>query len=230
MVIRRVLAFLLLSAVKIASHVFYKSEINYFSQDGEKHFADARIFVFLNHTSLYEPLFLCALPFSFLWKIAGHNRSPGANITLSRPIVGLFWKILLPKITSITRKRDDTWRFFLESIRESDLIMIAPEGCMKRPNGLDKYGNKMIIRGGVAEILDKIHDGYMILALSGGLHHIQIPGQVIPKLFKKISMKIEFIDIKKYKKKFSTKSVEIRKLIVEDLQRRLESDCPEVVV
>ena len=53
----------------------------------------------------------------------------------------------------------------------------------------------MIIRGGVAEILDKIHDGYMILALSGGLHHIQIPGQVIPKLFKKISITYTFINV-----------------------------------
>lgn len=226
MTLRRILAFFLLTSIKIISHIFYRNDIKYISSDGKKHFKEARIFVFLNHTSLYEPLFLCALPFSFLWKIAGYNRSPGANITLSRPIVGLFWKILLPRMAAITRKRDDTWHAFLNSIRETDLIMIAPEGCMKRANGLNKDGNKMTVRGGIAEILEKINDGYMVLALSGGLHHIQVPGQKIPKLFKKISLNVEFVDVKKYKAEIQKRTGETRRLIVEDLQWRLENSCP----
>jgi len=183
--------------------------------------------VFMNHTSLYEPLFASALPFSFLWKLAGHNSVPGADITLSRPIVGFFWKLMIPKITSITRKKDESWDYYLNSIEPDDVIMIAPEGRMKRPGGLDKQGKKMTVRGGIVDIIEKLDSGNMVLAMSGGLHHVQKPGQLFPKLFKTIAMNVVKVDIKVYKAQFQGSRSEVKLRMIEDLQRRLENDCPQ---
>ncbi len=81
----------------------------------------------------------------------------------------------------------------------------------------------MTIKGGIADILEKIDTGYLLLAHSGGLHHVQVPGQRLPKLFKKISMSLVFINIQEYKAHFQGTSQEIKAMIVGDLQKRLES-------
>lgn len=98
---------------------------------------------------------------------------------------------------------------------------------MKRPGGLDKFGKKMTVKGGVADILESLNEGGMILCLSGGLHHVQTPGQLLPRLFKTISMNLVYIDIKEYKEKFQALSPRERKMaITQDLQVHLEKDCP----
>ena len=79
--------------------------------------------------------------------------APGADKTLDRPLVGTLYKLMSPGITSITRKRDDTWEQFVHSISPDSIIVIAPEGRMKRKNGLDLDGNKMTVRSGVADLL-----------------------------------------------------------------------------
>ncbi len=183
--------------------------------------------VFLNHTSLYEPLFITALPFSFLWRMAGSMNIPGANITLDRPIVGRFWKLMVPNITSITRKRDESWENYLVQISPEDIVMIAPEGRMKRPSGLDKDGKPMTVRAGIVDILEKMNEGDMLLCLSGGLHHVQAPGELYPTPFKKIAMNFSLFNIAEYKKQFSLDPKQRRIEIVKDLQSRLERDCPK---
>jgi hypothetical protein len=110
----------------------------------------------------------------------------------------------------------------MDSIDEDCLICIAPEGRMKRPGGLDVYGNPMSVRGGIADIINRLDSGKMAVAYSGGLHHVQKPGQLIPKIFKKIKMNIELVDIAEYKKIFNKNSE-----IIEDFQKRLEENCPE---
>ena len=225
--LRQIIAFFVLSSIKIGSQLFYKHEFRWIPERNEVPFDEVRIIALLNHTSLYEPLFTCALPFSILWKIAGHSSIPGANTTLDRPLVGFLYKLMLPKITSITRRRDNTWNTYLNSIKSNDIVIIAPEGCMKRPNGLNKHGKKMVVRGGIADILERFDDGYLILAMSGGLHHVQAPGQHLPKIFKRISMNVFCLNIKEYKSRFnSASSREMKLKIVEDLQKRLENDCP----
>lgn len=182
--------------------------------------------VFLNHTSLYEPLFIQVLPYRYLWYLAGHFNIPGADVTLKRPIVGTFWKLMVPNIASISRKMDTTWETYLESIKKTDVVMIAPEGRMKRPNGLDKFGKRMTVRAGIADIIESMEDGVMLLCLSGGLHHVQSPGEHYPKLFKTISMNLVRLDIKEYKSQFTGSSRERKLSMIHDLQRRLENDCP----
>ena len=85
--------------------------------------------------------------------------APAADKTLNRPIVGLFWKIMAPGLISITRKRDQSWFKFLKAIENRSVILIAPEGRMKRSSGLDSTGKPMSIRSGIAEIINEINEG-----------------------------------------------------------------------
>lgn len=224
---RRLSGFFLLALVKTISTILYRCRHKWLNTIPKKPWnKDIRLLVFLNHTSLYEPLFLQAMPYSYLWHLADHANVPAADVTLKRPIVGLFWKLMIPNIVPVTRKSDSSWSRYVSSIHHDDVVLIAPEGRMKRPNGLDKYGKKMTVRGGVADIIMSMDDGIMLVCLSGGLHHVQAPGQHLPKFFKPISMNTFYLDIKEYKSQFSSDFREQKLAIVQDLQERLEKHCP----
>lgn len=225
---RVLISFVLLSTVKIFASLFYKTEEKWLATEGKKKWDSIRFIVFLNHTSLFEPLYLSMVPFSFLWRLSRKMVAPGADKTLNRPIVGKFWKFLSPGMVSISRKRDDTWKEFMNAIQERSVIIIAPEGRMKRENGLDLNGNKMTVRGGVADVLDNLNEGNMLIAYSGGLHHVQVPGQHFPKLFKTIKMNVEQLDIQKYKAQFEVTGRAWKKAVVDDMQRRLETNPPHI--
>jgi 1-acyl-sn-glycerol-3-phosphate acyltransferase len=219
---QRSVAFLILATIKVVVRIFYSRDFMWIPEREQVDFNRARLLVLLNHTSLYEPLFLSELPFRFLWLIADKIYLPIADVTLKRPIVGAFFKLMLPRVFPITRKSDDSWQNYLKSIEPDDVVIIAAEGRMKRPNGLDKHGKKMSIRAGVADIIERLEGGTMLICHSGGLHHIQKPGQMIPKVFQKIRMKVTVVDIQEYKKKFSNHPRERKIQIVEDFQARLE--------
>jgi len=223
---RRTLAFLILLFVKIISRIFFRARYHWLNPVPEYPWKDIRLIVYLNHTSLYEPVFAQILPVKYLWHVAGHFNIPGADITLNRPIVGTFWKLMIPNIASISRKKDATWENYLSSIQKDDVVVIAPEGRMKRPDGFDKFGRPMTVRGGVADIINSMEDGKMLLCFSGGLHHIQAPGQFFPRLFKSISMNLSYVDIKEYKDKFSPYHRERKLQMIRDLQEQLLTQCP----
>ena len=143
-----------------------------------------RLIIFLHHTSLYEFLYLGFLPNHFLRKLSKRMVAPAADKTLNRPLVGVFFKLFSPGMIPITRKRDDSWGNFLESIYDDSIILIAPEGRMKRKTGLDLDGKKMTVKPGVVDILAGLDKGQMVIAYSGGLHHVQVPDEGLPKLFK----------------------------------------------
>ncbi|TGM61262.1 hypothetical protein [Leptospira vanthielii] len=223
---RRLLAFSILLLVTILSKILYRGHFRWLDPIPADPWKNIRLMVFLNHTSLYELIFSKVLPFRYLWHLAGHFNIPGADVTLKRPFVGTFWKLMIPNLASISRKKDDTWNHYLRNLRPTDVVMIAPEGRMKRPNGLDKFGRPMTVRTGIADIIEAIDDGSMLLCLSGGLHHVQAPGQLFPRLFKNIQMNFSYIDIRTYKEQFPGQPRERKFAIVKDLQRRLETDCP----
>jgi 1-acyl-sn-glycerol-3-phosphate acyltransferase len=223
---RHLLAFLILAMLKIISSVFYRRELTWLNEPPENPFDKARVFVLLNHTSLYEPVYLSALSFRYLWKLTKNLSVPGADVTLKRPIVGLFWKLMMPNISSVSRKSDNTWRSYLESIKKDSIVLIAPEGRMKRPNGLDKNGRPMTVKPGIADIIMTIPEGGMILCLSGGLHHIQKPGEHFPKVFKTIRMNFVYLELSEYRKKFPGTVMEQKLQITKDLQKYLETSCP----
>ena len=192
----------------------------------ESDLSHVRLVILLNHTSLYEPLFLQGFPLQFLWKVSRKIVAPGADKTLDRPIVGFFWKLMAPGIISITRKRDKSWFKFLELIHSDHMVMIAPEGRMKRQNGLDSSGRPMSVRSGVAEIISELSDGKILIGYSGGLHHVQHPGENFPRLFKTIKMNLEILDIDQYKASFKSEGIPFRRNIVRDLEVRLQKNIP----
>jgi hypothetical protein len=222
---RVLISFLILSVVKILAMSFYRFEVNWLG-GAEPTFKKIRLIAFLNHTSLFEPLYIGVLPWAFLWRLARKMVAPGADKTLNRPIVGIFWRLFSPNMISISRKRDKTWTKFMEAIHKKSVIVIAPEGRMKRSNGLDLQGKPMSVRSGVADVLEQLNEGRMVIAYSGGLHHVQIPGQRFPNLFKTIKLNIELIEIPEYKKQFNTEGIQWKKEVVADFQRRLENNCP----
>lgn len=222
---RVIISFLIFLSLKLVARLFYRFEVTWLGGEKEN-FDRVRLIVFLNHTSLFEPLYLGILPVSFLWRLARKFVAPGASKTLDRPVVGIFWKLLSPGMIAISRKRDSTWSKFIKAIEDRSVIVIAPEGRMKRATGLDLDGKKMTVRSGVADILELIDEGRVIFAYSGGLHHIQIPGQKFPKLFKTIRMNIESFEIPAYKNKFEGSGVPWKKRVIADLQWRLENKTP----
>jgi 1-acyl-sn-glycerol-3-phosphate acyltransferase len=198
-VLRTLLTFCVLLAAKLFSDAFYRHHLRWIGDTPADPWADLRLVILLNHTSLFEWLFAGSVPVRFLWRIAHHAVIPVADKTLNRPLIGRFFRLLGKNVVSITRKPDETWRQLLRSIDTQGMVIILPEGRMKRETGLDLDGQPLTVRGGVADILEDLPEGRMLIAYSGGLHHIQVPGQRLPKLFKAIHLSIENLDIAAYR-------------------------------
>ncbi len=213
--------------VKYFSKVFYRFELGYIGDIPPDPWREVRLLLVLNHTSLFEPLFVRVLPNHFLWALSGRLVLPGADKTLSRPIVGRFYRWFAPRMVPISRKRDNTWSDFMERVEKDSIVILLPEGRMKRRNGLDSSGKPMSIRGGVGDVLNAMSEGRMAIAYSGGLHHIQAPGDWFPKLFKTIRGNVEFLDIMTYKQELGAESSHAFKLaVVADLTERQKRNTP----
>jgi 1-acyl-sn-glycerol-3-phosphate acyltransferase len=189
-----------------------------------------RLIAFLNHTSLYEPVFAALVPNRFMWEIAKRALVPVAEKTLSRPLLGKFFQLLIPHPVSITREPDHTWEAVLNRIEEDSMVIILPEGRMRRRTGLDVSGRLMTSRGGIADILRAMNHGQLLMAYSGGLHHIQIPGQRLPKLFRTIRMNFELLDIVEYREEMQrladASGKRFKNVVKEDLDRRRDLHSP----
>jgi len=223
---KSLISYFFLLCIKYFSRLFYRFEIGWPEQ--EIKWGKVRLIIFLHHTSLYEFLYLGFLPNHFLRKLSKRMVAPAADKTLNRPLVGVFFKLFSPGMIPITRKRDDSWGNFLESIYDDSIILIAPEGRMKRKTGLDLDGNKMNVKPGVVDILAGLNNGQMVFAYSGGLHHVQVPDEGLPKLFKTLKMNLEAFDINEYKSlfAFAKGSDDWKKAVLTDMQHRLEMKVP----
>ena len=228
-VIRSAIVFTILYSLKILSRIFYRHDFAWVGTlpPGDP-WSNLRLLVFLNHTSLFEPVFLGVPPARFIWRLAAHGVVPAADKTTDRPLVGMIFKFIAHKVIPITRQRDDTWTQVLATIEENSMVAIAPEGRMKRANGLDLHGNPMTVRGGVADILLSLGHGKMLVAYSGGLHHVQIPGH-IPNVFKTVRLRVEVLDIAEYLRARMAEGGEelFKKNVIRDLERRRDEYCPE---
>lgn len=228
----RLVRFTFLCFVKILCMVLYRYELKFLSQDRFSAFSKVKVVAFLNHTSLFEPLFIGMVPISILWRLSGDDLLiPGADITLDqRPVVGKIYHALLPGLVSITRKKDHSWAHFMGMVDEKKLVIILPEGRMKRRSGLDKFGKEMTVRGGIADILKKKQSGKICFLYSGGLHHVQAPGDKKIKVFKTITANAEIMDIADYKKSLQFEfGHDYREEVVADMQSRLITHVPPEV-
>jgi hypothetical protein len=226
--VRSYVVFALLFGIKLVSRLFYRHDLQWMGEAPPHPWRNVRLGVLLNHTSLYEPLFAGGLPNHFLWRIARHGVIPAADKTIDRPLVGLLFKFVAHQVVSITRQRDHTWFAVLHKIDPDSMVIIAPEGRMKRRGGLDSQGNPMTVRGGVADILDAVQEGKMVLGYSGGLHHIQAPGELLPRPFKTIRMRMEELDIAGYRHQILARGGpdNFRRNVIADLERRRDLHCP----
>jgi 1-acyl-sn-glycerol-3-phosphate acyltransferase len=191
---KTVLVFFTLSIIKVLAKTFFRFEEKWLSPF-PPNWNQIKCIGVLNHTSLFEPIFVAIYPFSQLWRAAKQMVAPAADITMNRKFVGMIFSLLGQNIIPISRKRDSSWETFLDLINEQSLVVILPEGRMMRKGGLDKNGKKMDIRPGIADVISKIPTGKLMIVTSGGLHHIQRPGQIFPKLFKKVKVVVEIHDI-----------------------------------
>jgi len=227
MFFRRITNFIVLACLKLVARTFYSIENKWVHKHKADPWKDVKLIAFLNHTSLFEPLFEGALPWRVLWRIAGRIVVPGASITMDRPFAGWLLGFIAPQIVPISRERDETWGNFLNAIGPDSLVMIIPEGRMKRPNGLDKRGRPMSVRGGIADILEMLPGGQMVIMYSGGLHHVQIPGQGFPKLFKRIQLQCETVNIQKYVEEMkAVPDPSFKKAVIRDMEERMKRNVP----
>ena len=189
----------LLLGVQALSRVFWRHDARWVTPPPEDPWTALRILAILNHTSLYEPILAGGVPRGLMRRIAHHGVVPVAEKTLRRPVVGRFFRLVAPDVVPITRVRDQTWNEVTSRIGPVSLVAIVPEGRMKRATGLDKDGNPMTVRGGIADLLRAIPSGGMLIAYSGGLHHVQHPGELMPRPFKTVRLRLELLDIATYR-------------------------------
>jgi hypothetical protein len=227
--VRAYLVFTLLCLVKLFARLFYRIEVKWIGDVPPDRWRHHQLVAILNHTSLYEALFAGVCPNHFLWRMARHGVVPIARKTADRAVVGRFYGLVAQRVISITRERDESWREVLRTIDPDAMVMILPEGRMKRANGLDGEGRPMTVRGGIADILETIGEGRMLLAYSGGLHHVQVPGDRFPRLFKTIRMNLEVVDIGAYREARMAEAGNpkgFKRAVVDDMERRRDAFCP----
>lgn len=223
------LRFALLVWLKTASRLLYRYDVEWVGEVPDDRWENIRLIAILNHTSLYEPVFAALLPTRMLWRLAAEGVVPIAEKTLDRPGVGWLLRFVGSRVVAISRKRDATWQEVLRQFEDPDAItVICPEGRMLRPTGLDSEGQPMTIRGGIADLLAGIRGGRLLLAYSGGLHHVAAPGDSLPRLFKRIAIRLEVVSIPKYQESLggTDDAQRFREAVVQDLTRRRNTYCP----
>lgn len=221
------LSFALLIGAKAFSRTFYRTRVTWIGEPPEDPWRDVRLAAILNHTSLYEWLWAAIPPTRFLRHLAMNGILPSADKTMRRPMVGTFFNYLAGNVISVTRERDRTWEQVLTSIGERNIVLMAPEGRMKRTTGLDLDGRPMTVRGGIADILRILGEGRMLIAYSGGLHHVQAPGQKLPRLFRTLHMSLESLDIADYRRRLGdgAEPDDFKRAVIVDLERRRDLYC-----
>jgi 1-acyl-sn-glycerol-3-phosphate acyltransferase len=227
--VRRWFSLAVLVTVTALSRLFFRIEMTWVGDvpAGDR-WARLRIVAILNHTSLYEPIFTGGTPWRFLRRVADHGVIPVADKTLARPIVGRFFGSLGAHIVSLSRQRDHTWRQVLDMIHDPKaMVAILPEGRMKRAGGLDKDGRPMSVRAGIADLILAVPEGRLLLAYSEGLHHVQAPGQLFPRPFRTVRMRLEAIDLPTYRARLLSTHGErgFHQAVIDDLTRRRDLYC-----
>ncbi len=216
-----------LLAVKYASRGLYDIRQEWVGDAPADPWKGVRLIAVLHHTSLAEGVYLAVVPNWVLKKMAEHAVLPVAQETMDRALEGRIFKLMIPNAVPITRRRDQSWSRVLSEIDDPDsMVALFPEGRMMRPDGRDKKGAPMTVKPGIAEVLRSIRTGRMILAYSGGLHHVFRPGASRPKLFKSLHLRLESIDIPSYIEEHMRSPLSFAESVVRDLTLRRDLHTP----
>jgi 1-acyl-sn-glycerol-3-phosphate acyltransferase len=221
------LTYLILLTGKLASRSFWDTRVEWVGEVPRDPWQGVRLIAILHHTSLAEGVYLSAVPDRVLRRIARHGVAPIADETMARPWAGRIFRLLVAHPVPVTRRRDETWDQVLDELGDPHtLLTLCPEGRMMRPHGRDKAGEPMTIKPGVADVLRTLGGGRMILAYSGGLHHVFPPGARLPKLFEPMKLRIETIDIAEYVAAREREPVPFVDAVIRDLTRRRDLYTP----
>lgn len=226
---RTALVYAMLRLVKSASRLLYHHDVRWIGDVPDDPWADLRLVAILNHTSLFEPLFAGAVPHRFLWSVARSAVVPVAEKTAHRPVAGRFFRRVAAHVEPVTRERDESWARYVRRARETGrMAVLLPEGRMKRPDGRDARGEPMTVRGGIADLILGIPEGRMLLAYSGGLHHVQAPGERWLRPFEELRLRLEWVDIERYRERLLEEAGRqgFKEAVVRDLTRRRDEHCP----
>jgi hypothetical protein len=220
------LRFQFLAAIRLASRMFYSHRYEWVGEPPAEPFRNVRVAALLNHTSLFEAAHSAAFPLEFVREISAHGLLPGADTTMDRPVVGRFFKWMVPKSATLTRRRDSSWSGFLSLIDAETIVLIFPEGRMRRRGGFDKHGRPLTVRGGIADVLERVDDGDMLLVYSEGLHHVHAPGDRLPGLFREVRCRFEQVSIRRYKELMGAGDPHFTRNTMHDLESRRDRHCP----
>src|SRR5688500_13461587 len=97
--LRSATAFTILPSRKLLSKAFYRHDFEFVGDvpPGDP-WKGLRLVVFLNLTSLFEPVFLGMTPARFIWRLAAHGVVPAADKTTDRPLVGMVFKFIAHRV------------------------------------------------------------------------------------------------------------------------------------
>lgn len=216
-----------LLAAKYASRVLWDTRAEWVGRVPKDPWREVRLIAVLHHTSLAEGVYLSVVPNRVIRRIAAHCVAPIAEETMARGIEGRIFRLLVPNPVPITRRRDHSWFRVLEGVDDPDaMVALCPEGRMMRPNGRDKTGAPMTVKPGIADVLRALGRGRMILAYSGGLHHVFPPGARLPRVLQPITLRIEALDIAEYVAERAAEGGSFTDAVVRDLTRRRDLHTP----
>ena len=218
----------MLRGIQGFSRIFYRFDIQWLREPPTAPWQKLRLVTFLNHTSLYEPLFIGGLPNEFIRRIAFQGLMPVADKATRRPLMGYFFRMAAKNVVAVTRKKDRTWDQVLATVKPDSMVIIMPEGRMMRADGNDQNGQPMTVRGGIADILQAIPTGRMLLAYSAGLHHVQIPDhRPLPRLFKTLRLRLECVNIPAYRQALLDIAGPsgFKQALIQDLEARRDRFC-----
>ncbi len=219
-----------LIAAKYASRSLWNTRVEWVGHVPDDPWENVRLIAVLNHTSLAEGIYLSVVPNRVIRRIATHGVAPIAQETMDRPIEGRIFRVLVPNPVPITRRRDHSWTAVMARVDDPEAVVaLCPEGRMMRPNGRDKSGEAMTIKPGIADVLRALGRGRMIVAYSGGLHHVLPPGKTLPRFFQSMVVRIESIDIAEYNAERARERPSFVDAVVRDLTRRRDLYTPIAV-
>ncbi len=221
------LTYLILLLGRFASRSLWSAAIEWVGDVPEDPWEDVRLIAILHHTSLAEPIYLPAVPDRMLRRMARHGVAPIADETMARPVAGRLFRLVVANSVPITRRRDNSWARVMEQVDDPQAIVaMCPEGRMMRPDGRDKRGDAMTVKPGIAEVLQALGRGRMILAYSGGLHHVFPPGASYPRLFKPLELRVESLDIARYVAERTAEDGPFTDAVIRDITRRRDIHTP----
>jgi hypothetical protein len=219
-----------LLAAKYTSRVLWNTHVEWVGKVPADPWSDVRLIAVLHHTSLAEAIYLSVVPNRVIRRVATHCVAPIAEETMARKIEGRFFRLLVPHPVSVTRRRDDTWQRVLNEVDDPQAVVaLCPEGRMMRPNGRDKTGAPMTVKRGIADVLRSLRTGRMLLAYSGGLHHIFPPDARFPRLLRPVTLRIESLAIDEYVAEREAEGDSFTEAVVADITRRRDLHTPIAV-